>query len=360
VRFVPAQWVNTYNHWMHNIQDWCISRQLWWGHQIPVWYDEDGVPVASREDLALGSLHPKTGKPIVRRDEDVLDTWASSWLWPFATLAWPDLSDDLQRFYPTQFLSTAREIIYLWVARMVMAGYEFLDHLPEDQRCPFEVCYVNATVLDAKGKRMSKQAGNGIDPIEMIDKYGADAVRYSLILLTREGQDVKLSPDRFDQGWRFGNKVWNAARFVLLNLEGWRSDGTMPGSASAPRLEDRWILSRLATAREEVSAALEGHRYNDAAMTLYRFVWNDFCDWYLEIVKPGAFRALVRTEPAWSVAPSLSSAETRSVVPATMRPSVMAGAPPMLADLLRHACAWTTAPRSSPPDLITLFGTFLI
>jgi len=283
LRFRPERWTKVYLDWLENVRDWCISRQLWWGHQIPVWYDADGVPVAALEDLAIGSPHPKTGKPIVRQDPDVLDTWASSWLWPFATLGWPDLSDDLARFYPTQFLSTAREIIYLWVARMVMAGYEFLDHLPEDQRCPFEVCYVNATVLDAKGKRMSKQAGNGIDPIEMIDKYGADAVRYSLILLTKEGQDVKLSPERFEQGWRFGNKVWNAARFVLMNLEGERDDSAV---GHPKLLEDRWILSRLAAVREEVSSALENHLYNDAATSLYRFVWNDFCDWYLEIVKP--------------------------------------------------------------------------
>ena len=283
LRFRPERWTKVYLDWLENVRDWCISRQLWWGHQIPVWYDEDGVPAASREDLELGSPHPKTKKPIVRRDEDVLDTWASSWLWPFATLGWPDLTDDLARFYPTQFLSTAREIIYLWVARMVMAGYEFLDHLPEESRCPFEVCYVNATVLDAKGRRMSKSLGNGIDPIEMIEKYGADAVRYSLILLTKEGQDVKLSPEKFEQGWRFGNKVWNAARFVLMNLEGPRGDGT---SSSAARLEDRWILSRLAAVREEVSSALQEHRFNDAASDLYRFVWNDFCDWYLEIVKP--------------------------------------------------------------------------
>jgi len=289
LKFRPERWTKVYLDWLENVRDWCISRQLWWGHQIPVWYDEDGVPAALLDDPAPGSRHPKTGKPIVRRDEDVLDTWASSWLWPFATLGWPDLTDDLARFYPTQFLSTAREIIYLWVARMVMAGYEFLDHLPEDQRCPFEVCYVNATVLDAKGRRMSKQAGNGIDPIEMIDKYGADAVRYSLILLTKEGQDVKLSPDRFEQGWRFGNKVWNAARFVMMNLEGPLSGSASSGdgtSAGAARLEDRWILSLLAAAREEVSSALDEHRYNDAATALYRFVWNDFCDWYLEIVKP--------------------------------------------------------------------------
>src|SRR6185295_1792496 len=168
--------------------------------------------------------------------------------------------------YPTQFLSTAREIIYLWVARMVMAGYELLDHLPMEQRCPFSVCYVNATVLDGKGKRMSKSAGNGIDPIDMIEKYGADAVRLSLLLLTREGQDVKLSEDRFEMGKRFTNKVWNAARFVLQNLDGAQAD--LRAKITPTVLEDRWILARLAHVREEVSAALEAYRFNDAASAL--------------------------------------------------------------------------------------------
>ncbi len=283
--FKPERWTKVYLDWLENVQDWCISRQLWWGHRIPVWYDEDGVPVASRTDLALGSRHPETGKPLVRQDEDVLDTWASSWLWPFATLGWPDKTPDLARFYPTQFLSTAREIIYLWVARMVMAGYELLDHLPVEQRCPFSTCYVHATVLDGKGRRMSKSAGNGIDPLDMIEKYGADAVRLSLLLLTREGQDVKLSEDRFEMGKRFTNKVWNAARFVLQNLSAAGAGADLRAPLRPSELEDRWILSRLAHARDEVSAALEAYRFNDAANALYRFVWNDFCDWYLELVK---------------------------------------------------------------------------
>jgi valyl-tRNA synthetase len=278
--FKPERWTKVYLDWLENVQDWCISRQLWWGHRIPVFYDEDGVPVATREDLPIGARHPKTGKPIVRQDEDVLDTWASSWLWPFATLGWPDKTPDLARFYPTQFMSTAREIIYLWIARMVMAGYELLDHLPMEQRCPFKTCYVHATVLDGKGKRMSKSAGNGIDPIDMIEKYGADAVRLSLVLLTREGQDVKLSEDRFEMGKRFTNKIWNATRFALPHLAG-KELATAPSSV----LEDRWILSRLARTRAEVGAALDGYRFNDAATTLYRFVWNDLCDWYLELVK---------------------------------------------------------------------------
>ncbi|MCH2105659.1 MAG: valine--tRNA ligase [Planctomycetes bacterium] len=282
LKFTPERWTRTYLSWLENVQDWCISRQLWWGHRIPVWYDEDGTPCASREDLELGAPHPETGKPLVSQDPDVLDTWASSWLWPFATLGWPDQTEDLARFYPTHFLSTAQEIIYLWVARMVMAGYAFLDHLPEEERCPFEVCNIHATLLDAKGKRMSKSAGNGIDPIEMVDEYGADAVRLSLILLTKEGQDTRLSPDKIDQAWRFGNKVWNAARFVLMSMEGERAGGT---SAEATLIEDRWILSRLAQTIEQVTSDLDGYRFNDAAMTVYRFVWNDFCDWYLELVK---------------------------------------------------------------------------
>ncbi len=308
LRFSPERWTKVYLDWLENVQDWCISRQLWWGHQIPVWYDEDGAPAASREDLALGSPHPTTGKPIVRQDPDVLDTWASSWLWPFATLGWPDRTEDLARFYPTQFLSTAREIIYLWVARMVMAGYEFLDERPAGERCPFEVCNIHATVLDAQGRRMSKSAGNGIDPIDMIDEYGADAVRLCLVLLTREGQDTKLSPDKFEQGRRFCNKVWNAARFVMLNLEGERTDGS---SDHAPRLEDRWILSRLARTLDQVTRDLEGYRFNDAAMALYRFVWNDYCDWYLELAKP---RLLDAADPSGAAARGILARVLRDVL----------------------------------------------
>ncbi len=294
--FVPPRWSKVYLQWLENVHDWCISRQLWWGHRIPVWYDEDDVPYASREDVEIGSVHPETGKPIVRQDEDVLDTWASSWLWPFATLGWPERTEDFERYFPTQFLSTGRDIIYLWVARMIMAGFEFCDDVPVERRCAFAVCNVHATILDAKGRRMSKSAGNGIDPIDMIEKYGADAVRYSLILLTKEGQDTKLAPEKLEQGYRFGNKVWNAARFVLMNLGGERSD---PGGAETARVEDRWIRSRLKTVLAETTEALEGYRFNDAAMGLYRFVWNDYCDWYLELAKP---RLLDEDDPSGSQA----------------------------------------------------------
>ncbi len=286
LQFRPERWGKVYLHWLENVQDWCISRQLWWGHRIPVWYDEDETPVASVDELQLGDPHPKTGKPLVRQDPDVLDTWASSWLWPIATLGWPNqAAEDLRRFYPTQFLSTAQEIIYLWVARMVMAGYAFMPEEMGERRNPFSTCYIHATVLDGKGKRMSKSAGNGIDPLDMIQQYGADAVRFSLVLLTKEGQDVKLSTDRFEQGSRFCNKVWNAARFVLLNLGGERTDAGVVARDPNAALEDRWVLSRLARTTAIVSAALDEYRFNDAATELYRFVWNDFCDWYVELAK---------------------------------------------------------------------------
>jgi len=282
LKFRPERWGKVYLHWLENVLDWCVSRQLWWGHRIPVWYDEDNVPVASVEDLELGTPHPQTGKPIVRQEEDVLDTWASSWLWPLATLGWPEQgARDLARFYPTQFLSTASEIIYLWVARMVMAGYAFLPEDRGDERNPFATCYIHATVLDAKGQRMSKSKGNGIDPLDLIDEFGADAVRFSLILLTKEGQDVKLSPDRIEQGSRFCNKIWNAVRFGLMNLEG---DVAEPAATGA--VEDRWILSRLVRTTEIVSRALDEYRFNDAGSELYRFFWNEVCDWYLELAKP--------------------------------------------------------------------------
>ncbi|MGQ0612533.1 MAG: valine--tRNA ligase [Planctomycetaceae bacterium] len=292
LRLVPERWTKVYLDWLENVRDWCISRQLWWGHPIPVWYDADDLPAASRTPLALGDPHPISGKPIVRQDEDVLDTWASSWLWPFSTLGWPDeQAADLKRYYPTHFLSTAREIIYLWVARMVMAGYEFLD------RCPFSDVYIHATVLDAQGRRMSKSAGNGIDPLEMIRQYGADAVRFTLLILTTEGQDVKLAPTKFELGRNFMNKVWNAARYVLSSAAP-ETRGGRPGTD----LTDRWIASRAQGAVQEIGAALGAYRFHDAAQALYRFVWDDFCDWYLEASK----RRIQEGEPGcgatlWSV-----------------------------------------------------------
>ncbi|HET6162092.1 MAG TPA: valine--tRNA ligase [Planctomycetota bacterium] len=293
LRFVPERWTKVYLDWLENVRDWCISRQLWWGHRVPVWYDGDGVGVASATELKIGDKHPKTGKPITRQDPDVLDTWASSWLWPLATLGWPKPTDDLKRYYPTQFLSTAREIIYLWVARMVMAGYEFGDGFAGDARCPFTVCYLNATVLDGQGRRMSKSAGNGIDPVEMIDKFGADAMRISLMLLTVEGQDIRFSEQRVEEARNFVNKFWNATRFVLQKVPAEAyADVDL---AKATRLEDRWILARLRETVATVSDALPNCRFHEASQALRRFLWNDFCDWYLEIAK-------VRLEPTESAA----------------------------------------------------------
>jgi len=287
IQFIPQRWEKVYLSWLENVRDWCISRQLWWGHRIPVWYDEEGNAVALETDPEEGATHPESGKPLVRQDEDVLDTWASSWLWPFSTLGWPDDTAELQTFYPTQFLSTARDIIYLWVARMVMAGYEFVDTKP------FSTVYIHATILDAKGQRMSKSRGNGIDPLDMIEQWGVDAVRLTLPMLTNEGQDIKLSPTKFEMGRNFCNKIWNASRFILTNLDDFEEQlAAMDeesrqalSSGAVDALEDRFILGRLQEAIEETTDALDRYRFNDAAFGMYRFVWDELCDWYLETCK---------------------------------------------------------------------------
>lgn len=288
ITFVPDRWVNTYLHWLENVQDWCISRQLVWGHRIPVWYDEDGNTVALLEDPAPGAKHPKSGKPLTRQDEDVLDTWASSWLWPFSTLGWPQKTADLDYFYPTNFLSTDRGIIYLWVARMVMASYEFLGEPP------FRTVYIHATVLDEQGRRMQKSLGNGIDPIDMINQWGVDAVRLTLPLLTNEGQDIKLSPTKFEMGRNFCNKLWNAARLVLGNLADFDSqlaalspeERKSLAEGNVTELEDCFIEGKLTRLIADVTDSLERHKFNDAASALYRFTWDELCDWYLEVIKP--------------------------------------------------------------------------
>ena len=288
VTFVPERWDKVYLGWLEKVRDWCISRQLWWGHRIPVWYDADGNSVALREEPAPGTLHPKSGKPLVRQDEDVLDTWASSWLWPFSTLGWPDKTADLDYFYPTHFLSTDRGIIYLWVARMVMAAFEFTAEQP------FSTVYIHATVLDEQGRRMSKSLGNGIDPIDMIDKWGVDAVRLTLPLLTSEGQDIKLSESKFEMGRNFCNKLWNASRFVLTNLADFEAslaaltptERAQLAEGNVTELEDCFIEGRFTAAIVDVTDALERFRFNEAGQAIYRFVWDDYCDWYLEVSKP--------------------------------------------------------------------------
>ncbi len=277
VRFIPDHWSKTYLHWMDNIRDWCISRQLWWGHRIPVYYcDSCGKEMVSRikPDKCTGC-----GATEIHQDEDVLDTWFSSWLWPFSTFGWPDNTPELKAFYPTDTLFTANEIIFLWVARMVMAGYEFM------KEAPFNKVVIHGTVRDSKGVKMSKSLGNGIDPVEIINEYGTDALRITLLLLTPEGQDPFISKKSFEIGRNFANKIWNATRLVLMNLEGHRLEN--PHSVPiASDTSDKWILSRFARTSAFVGECFQNLKFNAAAKALYDFFWRDFCDWYLEMVKP--------------------------------------------------------------------------
>lgn len=274
VAFHPARWEKVYRGWLDNVRDWCISRQIWWGHRIPVWYCDDcgEIMVADKAPENCASCLSKN----LRQDEDVLDTWFSSALWPLSTLGWPEQTADLKKFYPTNILITARGIIYFWVARMIMMGLKFTGEVP------FSDVYIHGTILDEKGEIMSKSKGNGIDPIEMIGQYGADAVRFSLMMLTTEGQDIKLSPQKFEMGRNFANKIWNASRFILTNMSE-RVEGEI--LVEGLELEDRWILSRLNKTIETVSGTLNEYRYNELAKTLYDFIWHDFCDWYLELTK---------------------------------------------------------------------------
>ena len=278
IKFYPEHWAKVYLHWMENIRDWCISRQLWWGHRIPVWYclDCGEIIVSKTPPDECNKCRSKN----LKQDEDVLDTWFSSWLWPFSTFGWPKKTEELKRFYPTKALFTASEIIFLWVARMVMAGFEFMGE------SPFFDVYIHGTVRDAKGVKMSKSLGNGIDPLEIIKDYGADALRTSMILVTPEGQDPCISFNTFEQGRNFANKLWNASKFVMANLK----DGYLPTAGirtdlSELKLEDLWVLSRLNRTVKDVSDFMENYRFNSAIKTLYDFVWHDFCDWYVEMVK---------------------------------------------------------------------------
>ena len=293
--FVPTRYKKAYLDWMTGIRDWALSRQLWWGHRIPIYYKPDGTYVAARNwDEAV----QRAGTDQLVQDEDVLDTWFSSALWPFATMGWPEQTPDLDYFYPTDMLTTAGEILRLWVARMLMAGLEFMGEKP------FQEVYIHATVLDSKGRRMSKSKGNGIDPVDMIEKYGADALRFSLLRLASKGQDIKFSESRVPESRNFGNKIWNAARFVLMNLEeggsptpnsegvglGWAGPGsplTLPElGAGGLSLPQRWILSRLQRTIQTVNDALASYDMDDACSALYEFVWNEYCDWFVELSKP--------------------------------------------------------------------------
>jgi valyl-tRNA synthetase len=322
-RFVPPLWAATYFNWMENIQPWCISRQLWWGHQIPAWYSAQGdVFVAESEEEALanalaryvadGSLTQEQANAIARdpertatfltRDQDVLDTWFSSALWPFSTLGWPDETAELARYYPSDVLVTGFDIIFFWVARMMMMGLYFTGEVP------FRNVYIHALVRDERGQKMSKSKGNIIDPLELIDEYGADALRFTLAAMAAQGRDIKLSTSRVEGYRNFATKLWNAARFADMNACE-RVVGFNP--VAVVETLNRWIGHEIAHAEREVTAALEAFKFNEAANEVYRFVWNVFCDWYLELAKPvltgpdGSAKAETRAMTAWALDVSL-------------------------------------------------------
>ncbi len=278
-RFVPEQWAGTYFEWMRNIQPWCISRQLWWGHQIPAWYGPDqAVFVALDEAEAAAEARRHYGREVeLVRDEDVLDTWFSSGLWPFSTLGWPEPTPELQRFYPTSVLVTGFDIIFFWVARMMMLGLKFMGEVP------FREVYIHGLVRDERGQKMSKSKGNVIDPLELIDQYGADALRFAILASTTQGRDIRFGESRVEGYRNFGTKLWNAARFCELN--GCELDPAFDPAACRQNV-NRWVLSKLAQAAGRTRAAIESYRFNDAANALYAFTWNEFCDWYLELAKP--------------------------------------------------------------------------
>ena len=280
VKFVPDRYERIYMDWMENIRDWTISRQLWWGHRIPVWTTETGEYIVARSEAE--AIEKAGGKPITQ-DEDVLDTWFSSGLWPQAVLGWPSQTADLARYYPTSVLTTAREIIYLWVSRMIMSGLSFLHEIP------FDDVYIYATVIDEQGRRFSKQLGNGVDPLDVIRLYGADALRFALIVRAAKGQDIRFGQivkDRqpqVEEARNFANKIWNASRFVLMNVGD--GDGIEARWVPSDSLADRWILAELNTTIDEVTSALAEYRLNEAAQTMYHFFWDSFCDWYIELTK---------------------------------------------------------------------------
>jgi valyl-tRNA synthetase len=284
-QFVPKTWENTYFNWMENIEPWCVSRQLWWGHRIPAWYGPDGeVFVEKTEEEAAAAARAHYGEDVeLARDDDVLDTWFSSALWPFSTLGWPEQTEALKTWYPTSVLVTGFDIIFFWVARMMMMGLHFMkdDHGTPVE--PFETVYVHALVRDKFGQKMSKSKGNVIDPLELIDEYGADALRFTLAIMAAQGRDVKLDPARIAGYRNFGTKLWNATRFAQMN--GVRVDPAFKPQDAKLQI-NRWILTEFSEAAREVAQGIDQFRFNDAASAAYRFVWNTFCDWYLELLKP--------------------------------------------------------------------------
>ncbi|MEQ1858208.1 MAG: valine--tRNA ligase, partial [Longimicrobiales bacterium] len=279
ITFTPKHWQRVYEHWMENIRDWCISRQLWWGHRIPVWYCACGEVIVPREDP---KSCPKCGSTQLEQDPDVLDTWFSSQLWPFSVFGWPRDTDDMKAFYPGHTMVTAPEILFFWVARMIMMGYEFQG------AAPFTEVYLHGTVRDMKGRKMSKSLGNGIDPLEVVRAYGADAMRYTIVSQCAVGTDIALDHENveaaFSNGRNFANKIWNAGRFALMSL-GDAPVRPLAEVADALQLEDRWILSRLQRATATATDNLERFRLHEYAEATYHFFWGDVCDWYLELVK---------------------------------------------------------------------------
>ena len=272
IKFHPDHWKKTYNHWMENIKDWCISRQLWWGHQIPVWiHKEDSTQIHVSVD---GPNDPENWD----RDPDVLDTWASSWLWPMGVHSWPEGGNDLNKFYPTDVVVTGPDIIFFWVARMIMTGYEFMDDLP------FKDVYFTSILRDETGRKLSKSLGNSPDPFDLFDEYGTDAVRFGIMLMAPQGLDVLFSKDRLEIGRNFMNKLWNACRFIQMNIpENWNNE--LDIDSAELDLSDKWILSRLSKTIDDYNRQLDRFHFNEAAKVLYEFTWNDFCDWYVEIAK---------------------------------------------------------------------------
>lgn len=272
LRFVPERFTGVYLNWLENIRDWCISRQLWWGHRIPVWYCEDcGEIICQTEEPEVCT---KCNSANLKQDPDVLDTWFSSGLWPFSTLGWPEQTADLAKYYPTSVLVTGRDIIFFWVARMIFTSLEFMKEIP------FKDVFIHGLVLDGQGRKMSKSLGNGVDPLEVIEKYGADSLRFMLITGNTPGNDIRFQFDRLDSSSNFANKIWNASRFVLMNLEDFSETDSLE-----LELADQWIISRFNTVAKEVNENIEKYELGEAGRKIYEFIWNEFCDWYIEIAK---------------------------------------------------------------------------
>ncbi|MEW6001918.1 MAG: valine--tRNA ligase [Nitrospirota bacterium] len=295
IRFIPGTWENTYFSWMENIKDWCISRQIWWGHRIPVWYCREMKTEQCRAQKGVIVSRETPRKcPFCEslelvQDEDVLDTWFSSALWPFSTLGWPDQTDDLKTFYPTSVLVTAFDIIFFWVARMIMMGLKFMGDVP------FRDVYIHALIRDIRGQKMSKSKGNVVDPLIMMDRYGTDAFRFTLAAFAAQGRDIKFSEERVEGYRHFVNKIWNATRFIMMNLK----EGEVKSPKNELDLASRWIMSRLALTADDVNEALGDYRVNDAASSIYQFIWHEFCDWYIEMAKDELENPESRTGAIW-------------------------------------------------------------